>query len=235
MKAPIKGILFDKDGTLFEYGDTWKIWSERVILDLAEGDLSLRDRLAERAGYCFESQSFVPGSLVVNASVDEIIEAWAKAHPRLDAVQIESVGLAHLKGLPLRPVCNLGEMILGLNALGIAVGCGTNDYEASARDQLGQAGVLEQFEFVCGYDSGFGAKPGPGMLQAFAQHLGVQTAELAMVGDSTHDLHSGAAAGVALKIGVLTGPAKFEDISPAADVVLDSVGELPGWLSADAK
>ncbi len=227
----IKGVLFDKDGTLFEYGNTWQIWCEHVIDHLAEGDLPLRDRLAERGGYNFSLKTFSADSLVVSASTEEIIGAWAELHPRLGFKEIESVGLSYLKDLPLVPVCDLEQLIARLKAMDIAVGCGTNDYEASACDQLSRAGVLPHFDFVCGYDSGYGAKPGPGMLHAFAEHVGVATSELAMVGDSTHDLHSGVAAGVALTVGVLTGPAKLADLKPAADVVLDSISLLPDWLS----
>ena len=235
MKELIKGVLFDKDGTLFEYGDTWQVWCERVIDHLAEGDLSLRDRLAERGGYSFVNKTFTSNSLVVSASTDEIITAWAELHPTFGFKEIESVGLSYLKDLPLLPVCDLGQMITNLKAMGMAVGCGTNDYEASARNQLTRAGVLDHFDFVCGYDSGFGAKPEPGMLHAFAEHVGVMTSELAMVGDSTHDLHSGDAAGVALKVGVLTGPAGRDDLALAADVILESAGDLAGWLSSAEK
>ncbi|MGB0867149.1 MAG: HAD family hydrolase [Granulosicoccaceae bacterium] len=230
MQKQIKGVLFDKDGTLFEYGDTWQVWSERVVDELAAGEQVLRDQLAQSVGYCFQSKRFSPGSLVVNASSNEIIEAWAMHLPHLSAAEIEQVGIRHLGGLPLNPVCDLAQLANALRQMGLAVGCGTNDYESSAREQLGRAGVLQHFDFVCGFDSGHGAKPGPGMLLAFAEHIGAQPSELVMVGDSTHDLHSGEAAGVALNIGVLTGPARREDIASSADEVLPSVASLPDWL-----
>ena len=50
-----------------------------------------------------------------------------------------------------------------------------------------------------------------------------------MVGDSTHDLDAGKAAGM-VTIGVLTGPAPREELAPFADVVLDSIAEIPSWL-----
>ena len=96
--------------------------------------------------------------------------------------------------------------------------------------QLSAAGIYNQFDFICGFDSGFGAKPGPGMLQAFAEKCGITASEAAMVGDSTHDLNCGRSAGAAFCIGVLTGPAKAEDIQDHADVVLGSVELLPEYL-----
>jgi len=52
-----------------------------------------------------------------------------------------------------------------------------------------------------------------------------------MVGDSTHDLIAGRAAGMAC-VGVLTGTAVEGDLAPFADAVLPDIGHLPGWLIA---
>jgi len=230
MSTPIKGVLFDKDGTLFKYGNTWQIWCERVIDELAADDKVLQKALADGCGFDIETKEFIPGSLVVNASAHEINEVWADIHPTFDYKQIEAIGVEKLDNLPVMPVCNLSEMLSTLKAMGMAVGCATNDFESSAKMQLSEAGIYEQFDFVCGFDSGFGAKPGPGMLQAFAKKCGIEASETAMVGDSTHDLNGGRSAGAALCVGVLTGPAKAEDIQSHADVVLGSVELLPEYL-----
>ena len=55
--------------------------------------------------------------------------------------------------------------------------------------------------------------------------------QVAMVGDSTHDLHAGRAAGMTT-IGVLTGPATEETLAPFADAVLPDISHLPAWLNA---
>jgi phosphoglycolate phosphatase len=51
-----------------------------------------------------------------------------------------------------------------------------------------------------------------------------------MVGDSTHDLHAGRGAGMAT-VAVLTGVAGRAALAPHADVVLNSIAELPEWLN----
>jgi phosphoglycolate phosphatase len=50
-----------------------------------------------------------------------------------------------------------------------------------------------------------------------------------MVGDSTHDLVAGRAAGMQT-LGVLTGVADSEELAPFADAVLPDIGHIPGWL-----
>jgi phosphoglycolate phosphatase len=52
-----------------------------------------------------------------------------------------------------------------------------------------------------------------------------------MVGDSTHDLRAGRAAGMRT-IGVLTGLATAQELSPLATAVLPDIGHLPNWLDA---
>ena len=230
MSGSIKGVLFDKDGTLFKYGNTWQIWCERVIQVMAGEDNTLQKALADGVGFDIETKLFTPGSLVVNASAREVHQAWASIHPELDYQQIDAIGVKMLKNLPVIPACDLAAMIASLKAMDMAIGCATNDFESSAKMQLTEAGIYEQFDFVCGFDSGHGAKPGPGMLQAFAKHCEIEASEAVMVGDSTHDLHCGRSAGAALCVGVLTGPAKAEDIQSHADVVLGSVELLPEYL-----
>ena len=52
-----------------------------------------------------------------------------------------------------------------------------------------------------------------------------------MVGDSTHDLIAGRAAGMHT-VAVLTGLAVREDLENLADMVLPDVSHLPAWISA---
>jgi phosphoglycolate phosphatase len=50
-----------------------------------------------------------------------------------------------------------------------------------------------------------------------------------MVGDSTHDLLAGRAAGMRT-VGVLTGLAPEAVLAPHADVVFPNIGHLTDWL-----
>ena len=89
------------------------------------------------------------------------------------------------------------------------------------------------FDFIAGYDSGFGAKPDAAPVLAFAAAAGVAPAEIAVVGDSPHDLVAARAAG-ALAIGVLTGPNEAAVLAPYADALLASAADLDCWLCTQA-
>jgi phosphoglycolate phosphatase len=128
------------------------------------------------------------------------------------------------EAVPLRP------LLAALRGQGLRLGVATNDSEAPARQHLANHGITDCFDFISGYDSGHGAKPGPGMCLAFARQLGLEPARVAMVGDSRHDLEAGRAAGMRT-IAVLTGIARHDELEPHADVVLADIGAIPDWLS----
>jgi phosphoglycolate phosphatase len=227
----IKGLLFDKDGTLFGFRESWGIWCERVLATLCGDDLPLQQRLAAAAGYDLSNRTFLPGSSIVNAEAGETNRLWADLLTDKTLDDVQAVGLDALQDLPLVPVTDLAPLLQRLRSGGLKTGVATNDFEAGAHGQLREAKVHHLFEFICGFDSGFGSKPGPGMIQAFCDKTGLAPAQVAMIGDSTHDLHAGKSAGAGLRIGVLTGPASRDDLVAHADHVIDSIAALPELLA----
>jgi phosphoglycolate phosphatase len=92
---------------------------------------------------------------------------------------------------------------------------------------LGGHGILELLSFAAGCDAGFGGKPDRRMALGFCEAVGVVAEEIAVVGDAVHDLAMGRSAGAALAIGVLSGTSAREDLEGIADLILDSVNDLP--------
>lgn len=231
-RPDIRGVLFDKDGTLFGYEATWAAWCEQVLGELTDGQAAVMQDMAQASGYDWASRTFRPGSLIVNGAVDEIIALWHSKVPHHSLDHINQVSLRHLDSLPNVPVCDLDAVLGRLHASGRRLGIATNDYESSARAQMKAAGAERYFTFVAGFDSGHGSKPGPGMIDAFCARFDLPVSAVAMVGDSTHDLNAGRAAGVGMNVAVLSGPASREDLSHLADVVLTDISELPAVLGA---
>jgi phosphoglycolate phosphatase len=104
------------------------------------------------------------------------------------------------------------------------------DGEAAARATIASLGIGDDLAFVCGFDSGYGIKPGPGMAEAFIAEVGVAPEDVVMVGDAVKDLQMGLAAGCGLRVGVLTGAADRAELAPHADHVLASIATLPEVL-----
>jgi len=234
-KDKIRGIVFDKDGTLFGFNSMWALWCDRVLAELSPDDRKLRYSLGEAVGYDPVQRQFTTGSLIVNASADETIQTWCELLSDKSFAAIESIGRQQLGELPSAvPVTDLDKLCNRLKSYDIKLGVATNDFESVARDQLKQIDAISLFDFICGFDSGYGAKPDPGMILGFCEKTGLQTVDVAMVGDSCHDLDAGRAAGAGLLVGVLTGPARHHDLVDVADVILDDVSQLPEYLGVTA-
>ncbi len=231
-QTPYKAILFDKDGTLFSFTHTWALFCDRMFERLAPGDDVLQEQLAQVCGYERTDRTFVTGSLIVCASAHEVNTAWTQILPDHSLEDVERLNLELLADLPLAPTCDLHEALGNLKRQGFVLGVATNDYYAGAREQLEKADILSLFDFVCGSDSGYGSKPGPGMIHGFCDATDIDAACVIFVGDSKHDMDCGANAAVGLCVGVLTGPADAAALGDGADVVLPSIETLPDYLSA---
>ncbi|SEQ27785.1 HAD family hydrolase [Thalassovita taeanensis] len=225
----VKAVLFDKDGTLFDFRATWDVWAAGVIADLSQGDAALAGRIADAAVYDLGTGRFHPGSPIIAGTNREAAECIAQALPGRAVEELELFLMTRAAEAPLAPAVPLVPFLAGLSARGMALGVMTNDTEHGARAHLTAAGVLERFDFIAGFDSGYGAKPDPEPLLAFAQATGVAPEAVVMVGDSTHDLIAGRRAGMQT-LGVLTGTAGTAELHPYADAVLPDIGHIPGWL-----
>jgi phosphoglycolate phosphatase len=228
--SAFRGVIFDKDGTLFDLQATWAAFAGAFLRDLAGGDEALFHALAAEAGYDPDTRRLLPGSVVIAETPAVIAEAIRPVlpDPPPRSVLIERMNLAAARA-EMQPAVPLAPLLDGLRARGVALGVATNDAEAPARAHLTASGILDRFAFIAGYDSGYGAKPGPGQLLAFAEALALDPAEVIMVGDSAHDLMAGKAAGMTT-IAVLTGAAGARVLAPLADAVLPDIGALPDWI-----
>jgi phosphoglycolate phosphatase len=222
----IKAVIFDKDGTLFDFRQSWGAWTLALLKRLApvtQGDLGLV------LGFDSQAFSFAPNSAVIASTTFEIADLIL---PHLNGVSMAEL-LQVMNDLgtsaPMVPAVDLPKVLAGLKAKGLALGVATNDTEDPARAHLAGAGVTHLFDFVAGCDSGFGGKPEPGQLLAFAQHVALPPTQIAMVGDSLHDLDAARRAGMKA-VGVLTGPATRAHLTPHADVVLATIADLGGWI-----
>lgn len=214
---------------MFSFSDTWSAWANRFFTDLSAGDLAKASELGALVGYDFERGEFARDSVVIAGTPVEIALALAPGLP--DRTQMDLVRQMNeiAEEAPAAEAAPLVPLLSELLARGLKLGVATNDAESPARANLSSFGVEGMFDFIAGSDSGYGFKPEPGMLLAFSGAVGVPAASCVMVGDSTHDLRAGAAAGMRT-VAVLTGMAGPSDLAPYADIVLPDIGHIPAWL-----
>lgn len=227
----IKGIIFDKDGTLFDFAATWEAWASAFLRRLSGDDRVKAAEIGAAIGFDTVRERFLPTSVVIAGTPGEVAQALHPYYPQLTRAGLLDVLNEEAEKAPQKDAVPLVPLLSGFRSRGLRLGVATNDAEQPARVHLERAGVTGLFDFIAGYDSGFGGKPAPGQLLAFADHVDLDPANIIMVGDSTHDLQAGRAAGMRT-VGVLTGLATEPDLRGLSDVVLPDIGHLPDWLSA---
>ena len=230
----IRAILFDKDGTLIDFNATWlPVYQQAAeLLCVKAGCEGQADRLMQAGGYIATDKSWVADSLLASGTNDQIFQYWIAelGVPQLEnnpQVREEYDNVFQLKSAGYAPVIhNLDNFLERLQSSGIKLGVATMDDEDSAIQMLEKMNCRNRFDFVCGADSGFGFKPAPGMIQAFAKAVGVEPEAVMMVGDSPRDLRMGRNAGAGLTVGVLTGASSKEHLAPLADRVFDDISGI---------
>lgn len=226
----INAILFDKDGTLFDFYHTWGELTEQAALMVAGGDADKARFLLENSGKDPATGRYAPSSPIASGSNREIVEVWCglldigNVDEHYDRVHV--MFLEHQKK-GIEPVVDL-ELFFGrLKGRGLRLGVATMDSEEAARAAMKRQRAEALLDFICGFDTGHGTKPGGGMVDAFARKTGIPPAQLAVVGDSPHDMHMARAGKAGRAIGVLTGVSPKEALLEAgAHEVIASIAEL---------
>ncbi|MDB5642278.1 MAG: putative phosphatase [Hyphomicrobiales bacterium] len=230
---PFDAILFDKDGTLVDFDQTWGPAAYDVMKTLAAGHEGAFRSLAEVTRFNPRDKHFSPDSPFLTGDPDIYVPLWARALGRRDLPRLheEIASLFRIAALSsLTPIGDPAALTRCLGADGYRLGIVSNDSEGSIRLQAGMLNILDDLDFIAGHDSGFGAKPDPGMIVAFAGAFCLSPHRIAVVGDTVADVRAAHAAG-AVAIGVLTGPRHREDID-GADYVIDSIDDLPDLLAS---
>ena len=193
-------------------------------------DILKKELIAEALGYNPKSQTFLKSSLLIAGTAEQAADKILPFVDNISKHEIEDYLLSSSKRVKLIEVIPLERFLKNLYTKGLTIGLVTNDFEAVAHAHLKASGIHKYFDFIAGFDSGFGIKPDPKPLMAFAEQFSILPHRVAMVGDSTHDLLAAEKAGM-YKIGVLTGLASYSDLAPYSDVVYDNISNIEGLLN----
>jgi len=196
VRKKIGAVLFDKDGTLVDFGDTWNTAVGHALGKV--DDIAARREAAGILGYNLDTRIIEPTSLFVAETLDDTISRLGQV---IDAPQFAH-DLNHAAASTVQAADGADEMLDELNRRQIPMGVVTNDSQDSAQSQLAKLGWLDYFTVVIGFDSGPKPKPHGDGVAAAAKASGCRASRAMMVGDSQHDITAAKRAGA---VAVLVG------------------------------
>lgn len=229
----MRGLLFDKDGTLLDFGASWSAVLRELCMDFCTGDVAAAEAMLRAGGMDPATGHCTSGSVLAAGNTIDLARLWFPAMAEAEiAAMVEHLDLTfHENGIRhsvLLP--GVREMLDGTARAGFAMGVATSDGTAGTKAALKALAIDNYLPHVFGYDSVRRPKPAPDIVHAFAAAAGIPESEIVVVGDNAHDLEMARSAGAGAAIGVLSGNSGMDDLAPLADAVLLSVCDLPGWL-----
>lgn len=237
----IKGILFDKDGTLIDF---YEVWGSALtpVLDriLEKNGLSkadtLRAELMTYMGVKEDGTIDAEGALAwktYEQMAREMLPLLKKAGAKNDLN--EEMLESQLSGEFFNEICekrkdyptftDIKSLMKELHAMGIFTGLATTDEYNSTKICIDRLGIEKWISFYGTAGNGLPEKPNGKLLQKAAKEWGVLPEEIAVVGDTPTDMRF-AKNGNAVGIGVLSGTGKEETLKEYADYIIASVDEL---------
>ncbi len=226
-------VVFDKDGTLFDFHAMWGGWAEELgrRLDGATrrpvaGDVFATIGFDPSSGHVRPGTPLAIGTMAeIQEIVAAVIRRWC---PSVAAARL-AVEAAWFVPDPVAtavPLTDLGRLFGVLRASGRTIAIATTDDRAPTEATLRGLGLRGQVAALACGDDGIGVKPDPRMLLALCETTRIQPARTAVIGDTVADLAMGRAAGAGRVIAVRSGVDDDAHLAPLADLVLGSVAEL---------
>jgi len=231
-------VIFDKDGTLFDFSAMWKqifMRQAKALAELSESPAELVDDLFVSMGVQNGGDAMDPLGPLALATYDEIRiimasvlyqsgRPWDEALRLVDSVT-DMGNWPPLEEL-IQPVGNVTGLFKRMTGAGLRIGVVTTDDRAMTETMLEIADIRHFVAAMACADDGLALKPAPDGILAVCRKLGVMPERAMMVGDSPTDMQAAEAAGITARVGVLSGVSRRDDLQPLAAVVLTSIQDL---------
>lgn len=226
----ISWILFDKDGTLIQFDESWVKIGIQLIDDVCHHfNIEKIDAVYRELGV--RNNQFQPGSIMASGTLEDMIAVFNQFAQQDTAQWTANRSQTLIRQRVPENVLYEGvkETLEKLKHEGYHLGIVTSDNATGVQYFLEQTGLHAMFERIISTDEGGYEKPDACILEPLWEK-GVHKEEVIIVGDTDNDMLTGKNASLKMTIGVLTGlgeSASFKE----ADTVISSVTELPAQLS----
>lgn len=231
----IKGILFDKDGTLIDFS-LWVNAAENTIIKLMKeyeiNDNSIFNELKKSIG--IKDNSAEPFGALANRSHEDVASELHFVLSKYRKIELESFQkhvVELIRGEVLsddaifKPLTDIKLLYKHLNSRGIKVGIATADSYQSVMHMINKLNLHDCFDFIGSNDGEMKLKPHKDACEKFCCMYGLKPEEVAIVGDSYYDMMFAKNSG-AIGVGVLSGVSCKINLKDVGDVIIPSANSL---------
>ncbi len=228
----IKGILFDKDGTLLEFLTLWHGIIGNVLTDLEVHHSISGETIEELKRVSgFKKDNFEKESRIQYLATSQIADLWYEI-VRRESDRITYKELMYLfeenalaDNLEIKPLEGVKELLAYLKTKGYALGVATADTGLSTCNGLNKSEIIGYFDFIGYNEEGVRPKPFPDMAHAFCRQMNLTSGELLIVGDSVTDMEFAENA-KAQFIGIKTDYNDHEEFTKHNKTAVESIQDI---------
>lgn len=226
----IKGILFDKDGTLVTFSEKWAEATSVIVENYCKGIPSekrtQKNSILKQLGVV--NGKVIEGGVIAEGSVKDIAVIISRATDFLVQEVMEDVKVQYLQQLKrdstfITPLGDVHGLFCRLKKLGYIIGVATGDDYMPSVFTMEAIHVMDDLSFIATSDR-YPQKPAADMASAFCERFSLLPEEVIYVGDTETDMQF--SKHVAYGVGVLSGIGTKQTLSRYSDFVVPTIHDL---------
>lgn len=234
----IRGVLFDKDGTLLEFDTLWGAATRRVIPSFLRAlsvpaEHHLYERMLEVLGVtevgvdAEKALAWMPYAQMAEVLIKALKEeGFVIKNPDAAAIltklYYKEITRPEAKIIPTADLIRVMKKLKDRKCL---IGLATADSERAAKFCLDRLKIRNYFDYIGASGETVRPKPASDLCDRFCRKYRLLPEEVMVVGDSPTDMEFAHNSG-ALAVGVLSGVGSREGLKGMADILIPSVDVL---------
>ena len=235
----IKGIIFDKDGTLTNSNTFWAEIIKRRSMEIIKSTKLNYDHfpyLCKTMGLDLESNLLLPEGPIALKSRKEVMECLIlnldKLSIHINELMISEIfERVHSEFSPesenfILPITSACDFVRNCKLNNLKLALITSDTELNAEIALKKIGLIDYFDLIIGGDSGFGNKINGKSANFVAKSLNLLPENILSIGDAPSDSEMSTKANLKCSILVETGQVPIDNLRNFSKFSVENLSEI---------